>query len=331
MKLTGLSFDTPRRGGALPISPPPSGAIERNIWKLHGDVVRSPACFPRSALTGQPRIKLTIELRSHPAPTQSIWISADPTGDFSDVLGPIEPKIIRPERWVGSAAKVTHTFDAAKLQQPGVGHERVAWQWFWGHEGSDHATKLARSEHLLFVTIKPPTEPWSDKANAVGAETTPWITALLQACEWGRGAKTDRAAAERVVEAFFALGLSQSGKNGRVRYNPDGANYMEPGMGNPRFLNLERFLSDVRKDNPVEPLDINCIEGAALTADFANLLGCTLDPFAIEGPSCVDDLRLNHVRALGHSSVQSNSNFTWSRATAAGWPVFAMPESMTSH
>ena len=49
-------------------------------------------------------------------------------------------------------------------------------------------------------------------ANAEGAETTPWITALLQACEWGRGAKTERQAAERVVEAFFALGLTQSRK-----------------------------------------------------------------------------------------------------------------------
>ena len=309
MKLTALSFDTTRSGGGVAIDPPPSGAIERNIWELRGDVVRSPACFPRSALKTGGRIKLTIELRSNPAPSQSIRISAEPTGDFSNVLGPIEPIIVRPERWVGSSAIVKHTFDAAKLRQPGVGHERVAWQWFWGHEGSDHATKLARSEHLLFVTIKPPTEPWSDKANAVGAETTPWITALLQACEWGRGAKTDRAAAKRVVEAFFALGLTQSEKNGRVRYNPDGAAYMEPGMANPRFFNLERFLSDVRKENPVEPMEINCIEGAALTAAFANLLGCTLDPFAIDGPSCVDDIRLNHVRALGHSSRISRFQF----------------------
>jgi hypothetical protein len=80
-------------------------------------------------------------------------------------------------------------------------------------------------------------------------------------------------------------------------------------MANPRFFNVERFLSDVRKDNPVEPLEINCIEGAAISAAFANLLGCTLDPFAIESPSCVDDFRLNHVRALGHSSGFSRFRF----------------------
>ncbi len=173
MKLAALSFDTPRRGGAVAISPPPSGKTERNIWKLRGDVVRSPACFPRSVLTGRERIKLTIELRSHPAPTGPIWISAEPTGEFSEVLGAIEPITIRPERWVGSSATVKHTLDASKLRQPGVGCERVAWQWFWGHGGSDHATKLARSEHLLFVTLKPPTEPWSDGRHRGGCRNVP--------------------------------------------------------------------------------------------------------------------------------------------------------------
>ncbi len=299
MKLAALSFDTPRRGGAVAISPPPSGAIERNIWKLRGDVVRSPACFPRSVLTTQGRIKLTIELRSNPAPSQSIWISAEPTGDFSNVLGPIEPIIVRPERWVASSATVKHSFDASKLRQPGVGHERVAWRWFWGREGSDLGSKLARSEHLLFVTIKPPTEPWSDDANAEGTQTTPWITALLQACEWGRGAKTERQAAQRVVEAFFALGLTQSGKHGRFRYNPDIDEYVARGMANPRFFKLERFLDDVAKEAPGDPFEINCVEGAAITATFANLLGCTLDPCVIESPSCDDRFRLNRTRQLG--------------------------------
>jgi hypothetical protein len=302
LKLTDLSFDTPRRGGAVVIGPPPSGAIERNIWKLRGDVVRSAACFPRSVLTTHERIKLTIELRSNPAPAHSIWISAEALKDSSDVLGSIEPITIRPERWVGSSAKVTHTFDASKLRQPGVGHERVTWQWFWGHEGSNHAMKLARSEHLLFVTLKPPTEPWSDDGIAEGAETTPWITALLRSCEWGRGAKTERQAAERVVKAFFALGLTQSMKNGRFRYNPDLDHYLKSGMANPRFFDLELFLRDVAREEPAEPFEINCIEGAAITATFANLLGCSLDPCAIESPSCDDLFRLNHVRPLGHSS-----------------------------
>jgi hypothetical protein len=308
LKVAALSFDTPRRGGAVAISPPPSGAIERNIWKLRGDVVRSPACFPRSALTAQERIKLTIELQSHPVPTGSIWISAEPTGDFSEVLGSIEPITIRPERWVGSSAKVTHTFDAAKLRQPGVGYERVAWQWFWGHEGSDHATKLARSEHLLFVTLKPPTEPWSDDGVAEGAETVPWITALRYACEWGRGAKTERQAAERVVRALFALGLTQSKKNGRFHYDGDLDHYLDSGLANPRFFNLESFLRHVAEEDPAGPFGINCIEGAAITATFANLLGCSLDPCAIESPSC-DNFRLNNVRALGYTTDNREFRF----------------------
>jgi hypothetical protein len=309
LKLTALSFDTPRRGGAIAISPPPSGAIERNIWRLRGDVVRSPVCFPRSVLTAQERIKLTIELQSHPAPTGSIWISAEPTGEFSELLGAIEPITIRPERWVGSSAKVTHTFDAARLRQAGVGHERVAWQWFWGHEGSDHATRLARSEHLLFVTLKPPTEPWADDGIAEGAETAPWITALQQACEWGRGAKTERQAAERVVKAVFALGLTQSMKNGRFRYDGDLDHYLDSGLANPRFFNLELFLRHVAQEDPAGPFGINCIEGAAITAAFANLLGCTLDPCVIESPTCEDNFRLNHVRALGYTSGNRDFRF----------------------
>ena len=309
MQLAALSFDTPRRGGAVTISPPPSGSIERNIWKLRGDIVRSAACFPRIVLTVQERIKLTIELQSHPVPTGSIWISAEPTGEFSELLGAIEPIIIRPERWVGSSAKVTHTFDAAKLLQRGVGHERVAWQWFWGHDGSDHATRLARSEHLLFVTLKPPTEPWADDGIADGAETVPWITALRQACEWGRGAKTERQAAERVVKAIFALGLTQSMKNGRFHYDGDLDHYLDSGLANPRFFDLELFLRHVAEEDPAGPFGINCIEGAVITAAFANLLGCTLDPCAIESPTCEDNFRLNHVRALGYTTGNSDFRF----------------------
>ena len=116
-----------------------------------------------------------------------------------------------------------------------------------GSRGSDHATKFARSEHLLFVTLKPPTEPWSDDGIAEGAETVPWITALQHACEWGRGAKTERQAAERVVRAFFALGLTQSKKNGRFRYDGDLDHYLDSGLANPRFFNLESFLRHVAR------------------------------------------------------------------------------------
>jgi hypothetical protein len=300
LNLAALSFDTPRRGGAVPIAAQPSGKPERRIWKLRGEVVRAPACFPRSVLTTEPRIKLTIELRCNPPPTQSIWISAKPIGDFSDALGSIEPITIRSERWVGTSATVRHTFDASRLRQPGVGHKRVAWQWHWGYEGSDRASRLARSEHLLFVTIKRPTEPWSDDAIPQGPETTPWITALMWACDWGRGAKTERQAAERIVEAFFALGLTRSRKNGRFRYNPDIDHYLKAGMANPRFFELEKFLADVATENPSEPFEINCTEGAAITATFANLLGCSLDPCVIESSSCQQNFQLNRTVQLGH-------------------------------
>ena len=171
-----------------------------------------------------------------------------------------------------------------------------------GSRGSDHATKFARSEHLLFVTLKPPTEPWSVGGIAEGAETSPWITALQQACQWGRGAKTERQAAERVVKAFFALGLTQSMKNGRFRYDADLDHYLDSGLANPRFFNLESFLRHVAEADPAGPFGINCIEGAAITATFANLLGCSLEPCVIESSSCEDNFRLNHVRALGYTS-----------------------------
>jgi hypothetical protein len=260
-------------------------------------------------LTTPSRIKLTIELHSNPAPTRSIWISAKPLRISSDVLGSIEPITIRPERWVGSSAKVTQVFDASKLRQPGVGVERIAWQWFWGDEGSDNASRLARSEHLLFVTLKPPTEPWSDDANAEGFQTTPWITALKQACEWGRGAKTERQAAERVVQAFFALGLTRRRQNGRFRYNPDIDEYIARNMASPRFFKLEKFLADLASKSPAEPFEFNCVEGAAITATFANLLGCSLDPCVIESPSCLENFRVNETEQLGRSNPFSEFRF----------------------
>ena len=309
MKLANVAFDTARRGGAIAIAPPPSGASERELWKLRGDVVQSPACFPRSALLTTPRVKLTCELHSNPAPTQPIWIRAEPRYE-PHIFGAIDPIKVQPARWSGTYALVSASIGASKLRQAGVGHHRATWQWYWGYERDDINSRLGRSEHLLFVTVKPSTNPWTRSAPAPDLQTTPWMTALRQACEWGRGAKTERQAAERIVQAFFALGVKGRGKKG-FRYYPDGFRYLDAGLAHPRFFDLESFLADVASDQPDQIFQINCIEGATIAATFANLLGCSLDPCVIEAPSCEDSFLLNRIRPLGQKSDKFIREFTF--------------------
>jgi hypothetical protein len=310
VKLVDLSFDTPRRGGLVAIASPPSGAKETGLWELRGEVVRAAVCFPRSAVPAGRRIKLTVELQSNPAPTQRVWIKATPLKS-PHILGSIPPTTVEPGQWVGTHSKVVIALEADVLRDAGVGQHRAAWQWHWGFDANNTGRKLARSEHLLLTTIQPPTDPWSRAAVSPASQTTPWLAALVQACDWGKGAKTERQAAEKIVKAFFALGAPCRKKRVCFRYNGDAFLYMDPGMANPRWFDLERFLHDVARGKSEGPIEINCLEGAAIVATFANLLGCSLDPCVIEGPSCDDLFHLNRIRPLGRSSDQFFREFVF--------------------
>ena len=310
MKLADLSFDTPRRGGLVAIASPPSGGKETGLWKLRGRVVRATACFPRSAVPAGRRIKLIVELQSNPAPTQRIWIKAIPLKS-PHILGAIPPTIVEPGQWVGTQSNVVIALEADDLRDAGVGHHRAAWQWHWGYDGNTTGHKLARSEHLLLATIGPPNDPWARAAVPPAFQTTPWLTALVQACDWGRGAKTERQAAEKIVKAFFALGAPCRKNKVCFRYNGDAFIYMDPGMADPRWFDLERFLRDLVRGKTEGPIEINCLEGAAIVAAFANLLGCSLDPCVIEGPSCDDLFHLNRIRPLGRSSDEFFREFVF--------------------
>ncbi|MGH9662014.1 MAG: hypothetical protein ACRD96_25930, partial [Bryobacteraceae bacterium] len=78
--------------------------------------------------------------------------------------------------------------------------------------------------------------------------------------------------------------------------------YMDLGMANPRFFDLEMLLADLATENPAEPFEISCVDGAAIAATLSNLLGCSLDPCVIESPSCDDNFRLNRTQQLGRPS-----------------------------
>jgi hypothetical protein len=306
VKIAAVRFDTARGGGTVTVGTPPSGGEESHLWRVNAEIVRASAGFPLSVLSAGGSVRVIVELQSDPAPSTRIWVHATPQG--MHVLGAVPETLVEPERWNGIRCEVSIEIDASSLGAGGVDHYHAVWHWQCRSDAEPEPHDLGLTEHLLFVTITPPTEPWTGAGVTTGSRTTPWPAALMQACDWGRGARTHRQAASRIVESLFALAVRPGRSGPCLKYNGDGFDYLSPGMANPRWLDCEKFLKAVSDSASSECLQINCHEGAAVVVTFANLLGCSLVPCVVEG-DCNDPYHVNRIRSLGKSSAASPSRF----------------------
>jgi hypothetical protein len=300
MKVASIRFAIPG-GKILTPGAPPSGSAESHLWQVTGNVVRAPAGFPLSALSASGVVRVIVELQKDAGPAPRIWIRAVPQG--THILGAVPETPVEPGRWSGPRCEVTIEVDAAKLVAGGVDEHHAVWRWKWRRDGEARLRELGLTEHLLFVTVSPPLDPWTGSGTVEGPLTPPWLAALTQACRWGRGATTHREAASRIVQSLFALGGASS--RPCLEYRGDLTEYLNPDMGNPRWFNCEQFIADL---GTTDCVGFNCFEAATTVVTFANLLGCKLVPGVIEG-DCLDLYHLNRVRSLGLPAADAASAF----------------------
>lgn len=321
MRVVAIRFDTPLGGGTVPLGGPPNGGDESHLWRVPDAAVRAAAAYPLSTLSTDHVIRVIVELESDPPPATRVCVRALARGDH--VLGDVPETPIECDQWRDGRCAVSFDVDGRRLETGGVDAHHAVWHWHWHSEEEPAPQDLGLSEHLLFVTIAPPEEPWSGDRGPSQHRTRPWLAPLLQACRWGRGATTRHEAAARVVESVFELGESRDGRPCLI-YNGDASDYLDPGFGKPHWFDCERLIEDLAhcKD---ECLAISCFDGAAILVVFCNLLGCQLVPTAIEG-DCLDELRLNLIQSIGLSSGQSPREFllhvvALEQGTASGDPA----------
>ena len=224
------------------------------------------------------------------------------------VLGDVAPRSVAFGSVPLSGSQVFE-LSAPALSATGVGVHTVDWRWEFRASPFEPWQPFAESRHRVFVTLRPPTLPWRQTPFSPFNTQLPWSNVLEHACAWAQGAQTIEEGARRITRAVHELGgtivsydCQGLGATHYTRYTPavifECSEFLEllsGGLGNGSL--------------------INCIDCAAITSTFANILGADLWQ---SGMHSVDGVffALNPILAIGSN--------VWQRA--CGWPGFLYHE-----
>lgn len=229
----------------------------------------------------------------------ALWLSGviPASASPSNVLGDIEPAEVSFDA-SGLSGLVPLSLNGS-LQNVPVGAYSVRWIWQCRHSPRDPWIDVAVTNHTIYLTLGPPTPPWTQGPFSPANLTLPWLEVLDVACRWAAGAQTLDECADRITRTVNALGRTV------VQYDCVG-----PGsalLGSPHYtvvpgiFDCTAFLERLR-GGVGNGWYVNCADCAAIVATFANVLGCDLWESKMGG---VLPFPLNPTRAIGSSSWQS--------------------------
>jgi hypothetical protein len=210
----------------------------------------------------------------------------------------------------GSSASGPQIFETTLPISPaiGVGSHTLRWRWEFRITPFESWRPFALTQHRIFTILREPTLPWIQTVAQFNTQL-PWTDVLEHACVWAAGAQDVAEAARRITRAVNSLGggllfydCPGLGGTHYTRYTPavvfectDFLELLNGGVGNGAL--------------------VNCVDCAAITSTFANILGCDLSQSGM-----FDQLgrtfELNPILAIGSDVWQP----------ACGWPGFGYHE-----
>jgi hypothetical protein len=221
-------------------------------------------------------IRVTFEI-SAGDPTTSYDVGAKDGG----IMGELAPVNVT---FAAGATTATVDFPLSARRFAAIGVHDISWRWQAQSTGasSDTWDALATTSHRIYLVLAVPDAPWTqdfaDKRN-------PWTDLLDESCARSAGAKTDVAAARKLVRAInSAYSLRYDIIKGNVRYGFIG--FSSP-------FALSRWIDYVIRGNaPADPrfcpesaeeypdfLIVNCNDCAASLALMAKVVGAPLEYF----------------------------------------------------
>jgi hypothetical protein len=237
-------------------------------------------------------------------------VSCEVVVDFEGVDGPVAvtphvvatnaglslaPRQIAPADIQDGRCTVRFPLACDHLASDGVNEYFVQWDWVCSSGAATFS--LGVSDHLLFVTLRPPSVPWSlDDA----APNCAFGLALRTACRFGRGQAHDRALVSGLLLALRNLGESFT----RVRYSGDTTEYILLGSSSPQFFDCRGLLTDLWSGHP-QPIDLCCIEFACLLVALANVAGCTTARAVMHSGADCDTFESVAVQPLGGTVLKT--------------------------
>jgi hypothetical protein len=227
-------------------------------------------------------------------PPALIDIAADDASP-SRVLGDISPVAGIPTA-DGASGPVVLEFPAVQIHEAGIRRYDVMWNWRWRPSGSVNWLPFDGPSRVVYVTLGPPSAPWSQATDLESQQRWPWTRLLEHACKWAAGvtlAAGFDAAAKRVSRLIEAA-VYDLGRQNLLTYGIGGA--LVVGQDSVfKASALLRVLDRVRRELP---MTVYCTECAAAVAAVANCLGANLSLLRVQRTD-YSRMDLNRVWAIG--------------------------------
>jgi hypothetical protein len=295
VQLNSLKFDVVAGGaGAL--------LLRKDAATLADPEAVAFAMIPTAGQTLTVTADFTVSDPEGPGTTPTAWIRARALDPARAVLGHVREQQITLPPAGGNTGPVQMTLDQPAFHQKGVGRYDVLWTWQVRVEGSGDWILFQQTQHLAFIILDVPGDPWTQAPSPIPGRSWPWTRALEAACSWasavkpGKNLNTARKkVAKRVEAAVHALGAT-----GLIQYHQDAdlVDGQDPGR-----YRASRFLDVVEGTADSLPQLMNCEDCAVTVAVFANLLGAGLSLLKVEREP--GNLHVNDVKLLGNKNFSS--------------------------
>jgi hypothetical protein len=259
-----------------------------------------------------------------PTVNQQISIQAD----FSFPQPPPGPLLVRAraidqsERVLGNVVealvpqqggRVAFNLVDVQMWDRGTGRYAVSWQWQFQIVGGNSWIDLARTDHVVFVTLDVPGAPWTQGQSVADQRSWPWTRVLTRACAWAAGVKltsTGRSGAAKKLLRKLEAGLYEQGRRESVplQYlDVDKSDYTQEFPARVFFCTAFLDLLD-GIPQPGHTTQVNCSDCASALATFANALGCDVQQKRV---SHEDDflLRTNRIVLIGESDADPETHW----------------------
>jgi hypothetical protein len=251
-----------------------------------------------------------------PTENQQVSIQAD----FSFPLPPPAPIQVRAravdqnDRVLGNVVdtpvpqaggRIAFNLADVQMWDRGTGRYAVSWQWQFQIGGSSSWIDLARTDHVVFVTLDVPSDPWTQGVSLADQPLWPWVRVLTWACAWGQGVtltSTGKSGAAKKLARRLETGLHEQGRRQSVPLQYLDADQARYTADSPAPLFFCTAFLDLLDGSPQSDFgtEVNCSDCASALATFANALGCDVTQKRISHKDHFM-LRTNRIVLIGES------------------------------
>ncbi len=273
------------------------GATPAPDW-IRGAVQPSYAAYALVPSVNQ-QISIQADLSFPQPPSGAVQVRARAVDQNDKVLGNVVETPIPPQ-----GGRVALSLADVQMWDRGTGRYEVSWQWQFQIAGANSWIDFVRTDHVVFVTLDVPGEPWTQGSSVADQRLWPWVRVLTWACAWGDGVKltsTGLAGAAKKLMRKLEAGLHEQGRRQSVplQYFLNQTDYTDdfpaPVFFCTAFLDL---LDGVPA--PGKTAQVNCSDCASALATFANAVGCNVQQKRITHEDG-SNLRTNRIIVIGES------------------------------